>query len=123
MKKQLIFACALMLFFSWCSLAQEKDEPTYLKAFHSISSHELMGYITEMSKPEYKGRLTGSPEFLEIADWTAAYLKEWGVEPVGDDVSYFQWFELPWTNVLETGSITLHIPTTGGNDRKELSTR
>lgn len=115
MKKYTTVAAVVLLLFSWGLMAQEKPEPSYLKAFHSISSHELMGYVAEMSKDKYKGRLTGSPEFIEIANWTADYLKEWGVTPAGDNGSYFQWFDLPWTDVLEPGSITLEIPVAGGS--------
>lgn len=43
-----------------------------LKSFHSISSNELMEFAEELCSDKYKGRLSGSPKYLDPAKWCAS---------------------------------------------------
>ena len=45
---------------SW--LSDPGQEEAFLSALHSISSHDLMTYVEEMSADKYRGRLSGTPE-------------------------------------------------------------
>lgn len=69
-----------------------------------------------MVQPKYKGRLGGSPEYMQIAQWTADLMKEWGIDPAGDNGTYFQSFNRPWCNVIDEGSVSLFA----GNTIKQL---
>ncbi len=89
--------------------AQDTDEQTVLKYFHSISSEEIAGWMAEVCAPEFNGRLAGTPEYLAAAEWAAGKLGEWGVKPAGDDGSYFQWFDHPYTIVNNMGALQLHL--------------
>jgi hypothetical protein len=40
------------------SYSQGADEATLLNAMHSISSHDLLGYVKTMCDDKYEGRLT-----------------------------------------------------------------
>lgn len=78
-----------------------------LKAFHNISSHDLLEFATELSTEKYGGRLSGSPGYDAVARWVAGLLQEWGVQPGANDGSYFQRFSNPWTEVLHPGSVKI----------------
>jgi len=85
------------------------DEQLILKYFHSISSEEIAGWVKELCLPEYNGRLAGTPEYLASARWVAGMFSEWGIKPAGDNNTYFQWFDQPYTVVNNPGSLQLQI--------------
>ncbi len=89
--------------------AQQTEEQTLLKHFHSISSEEIAGWMKEICAPEFNGRLAGTPEYLAAAEWVADKLIEWGIEPAGDNGSFFQWFDHPYTVVNDIGALQLHL--------------
>ncbi len=96
--------------------AQEPDEQLILKHFHSISSLDISDWMSELCSPKYNGRLAGTPEYVASAEWVAGKLKEWGIKPAGDNDSYYQWFDLPFTAVNDPGSLQLHIPQKDGTE-------
>jgi hypothetical protein len=95
------------------SVAQDAGQ-TLLKHFHSISSEEISGWMEELCSPKYNGRLAGTPEYLAAASWVAEKLQEWGVRPAGQNGSYFQWFDHPYTVVNNIGTLQLHLPQKDG---------
>ena len=106
----------LSIILSLSATAQEPDEQLILKNFHSISSGDISDWMAELCSPKYNGRLAGTPEYVASAEWVAGKLKEWGIKPAGDDGSYYQWFDLPFTVVNDTGSLQLHIPQKDGTE-------
>ncbi len=76
---------------------------------HDISSDEVYGYVLEMADPKYKGRLAGSPEYMDVARWTADRFREWGIEPAGDNGTYLQHFKQPYSDVFTAGSFSLNL--------------
>ena len=109
MKKILLFALILIVLNCLTSLSQDDPETKLLKYFHTISSEEMMTWVEKLCSPEFNGRLTGTPEFIASAGWVAGKLKEWNIKPAGDNGTYFQWFDLPYTVVNDIGSLTLNI--------------
>jgi hypothetical protein len=89
--------------------AQNESEVKLLDQFHKITSEEMMEWMIKLCSPEFNGRLTGTPEFLASAEWVAEKLKEWGIKPAGDNGSYFQWFDSPYTVVNDIGSLSLKL--------------
>lgn len=118
--KHLIFVSILfigMLVVPWSLYSQGEEtkpaltnEEKILDAMHGISSHTLMDYVRELCTEKYGGRLTGTAGYDASAQWLASMLKKWGVQPGGDNGTYLQKFPNPYTLVLESGSIELHIP-------------
>jgi hypothetical protein len=94
--------------------AREQDEQLLLKYYHSISSEEIAGWVKELCMPEYNGRLAGTPEYLAAAGWVADRFREWGIKPAGDNDSYFQWFDQPYTVVNDVGALQLQLPQKDG---------
>ncbi len=94
----------LIILLSLTGFSQEQNIEL-LKTFHSISSHEILEYAEELSSEKYKGRLSGSPEYLEAAKWCSAKFEEWGIKPAGNG-SYFQYFPNAYTEVYSPGSFS-----------------
>ena len=115
MRFPIIFHVLLFCFgISMASFAQGDDQ-VILRHFNSISSEEIAGWMTEICSPKYNGRLAGTPEYLASAEWLAAKFSEWGIRPAGDNSSYFQWFDHPYTVVNEIGTLQLHLPQKDGS--------
>jgi hypothetical protein len=91
------------------------SEESLLSVMHSISSHPLLSYVSELASEKYQGRLTGTTGYNEAAQWAANLFKQWNIKPLGDHGTYFQEFPNPYTLVLESGAVTLRMPV-GKND-------
>lgn len=105
----------LLLSASQVILSQDDFETKLLSQFHSITSEEMMIWVNKLCSPEFNGRLTGTSEYLASAEWVAGKLKEWDIKPAGENGSYFQWFNFPYTDVNDIGSLTLNLPQTDGS--------
>jgi hypothetical protein len=57
--------------------------------------------------------LSGSPEYLEIAEWVAGHLKKWGIEPGGDNGTYLQMFDMPYSEVRSAGALSIEMESGG----------
>jgi len=115
MKKLSLLLLILAIFPDMLSFPQDDSESKILKNFHSISSEEMMTWMEKLCSAEFNGRLTGTPEFVASATWVAGKLNEWGIKPAGDNGSYFQWFDHPYTVINDIGSLTLHITQIDGS--------
>jgi hypothetical protein len=105
--------CILFLLFIGMVLFPQAPltvEEKVLDAVHSISSHTLLDYVKELCSETYAGRLTGTAGYDASAQWVASLLEKWGIKPGGDNGTYFQNFPNPYTLVLESGEVVLHIP-------------
>jgi hypothetical protein len=65
--------------------------------------------MEKLCSPEFNGRLSGTPEYIASAEWVAEKLMKWGILPGGDNGTYFQWFDSPYTVVNDIGSLSLKI--------------
>ena len=89
--KNLGLVCLAWLSLSVAIAAEVPDDKgpsqqeAVLEAMHAISSHDLFGYVKELCSEKYGGRLTGTEGYNLSADWVVNLLKEWKVEPAGDN--------------------------------------
>lgn len=104
----------LLLFAGSFLNAQTQGDAKLMKEYHRISDNEIYGWVEKMCAPEFKGRLTGTDEYIAAAEWLAGQLSEWGVKPGGDNGTYFQWFDRPWVEVKDKGELKLLIPEKNG---------
>jgi len=58
-----------------------------------IDESDLRRHLEFLASPELKGRLTGTPGEIAATAHVAEHFKKWGLEPGGDDETYFQAFE------------------------------
>jgi len=113
-KKCTLLTLVLFIFFNVSLWAQSANDAALMKQFHQVSETEIYGWVEKLCSPEYKGRLTGTQEYIDVTRWVADRLSEWGVKPGAPDGSYFQWFDRPWVEVHNRGEIKLLLPQTGG---------
>ena len=109
MKKTITLVSILIFSVSHYAFSQDESDSKLLKQFHAIQSEEMMTWMQKLCSPEFNGRLAGTPEFIASAEWVAGKLKEWGIKPGGDNGTYFQWFNFPYTVVNDIGSLTLNL--------------
>ncbi|MBC3541351.1 M28 family metallopeptidase [Rufibacter sediminis] len=76
-------------------------------AFSAIKEEDLRRDLFAMASDSLRGRRAGETEELRAAAWTAERAREAGLEPAGDDGTYFQFFPLRRTQVSPQSQITL----------------
>jgi hypothetical protein len=104
MRLKILINTSFLLFFVCAGFSQNGETGKILKSFHSISSHDLLNIAEELSSEKYKGRLSGSPEYLEAAKWCASQMESWGVKP-GNNGSWFQYFDNAYSEVYTKGKV------------------
>ncbi len=109
MKRIKILLLIVLLPVFYNSNAQDDFETTLLSKFHTITSEEMMMWIEKLCSPEFQGRLSGTSEYIACTEWVAEKLREWGIKPGGDNGTYFQWFDSPYTVVNDIGTLSLKI--------------
>lgn len=95
--------------------AQDEFETELLRNFHKITSEEMMSWVHKLCSPEFNGRLTGTPGFVASAEWVAGKFREWGLRPGEKDNSWFQWFDMPYTVLNNSGSLSLLLKQSDGS--------
>jgi len=114
MKKIKILLLLILVSISYVASSQDDNESKLLAQFHKITSEEMMSWLQKLCSPEFNGRLTGTPEFVACAQWAADRFREWGVKPAGENGTYFQWFDWPYTVLNNSGSLSLKLPQPDG---------
>ena len=62
------------------------QEPPALKVDGNVAKE----YIAHLSSDAMQGRASGTPAYSQAAEWAAAKFQEWGLQPAGEDGTYFQ---------------------------------
>ncbi len=60
-----------------------------------------LGYIEDLSEDSMLGRKSGHSGGVMAEEYIANKLKEWGLEPAGDNGTYLQTFTFPYWNLNE----------------------
>jgi hypothetical protein len=110
MKTRILLLLAILLSPALLSQTRPAGNPVML-AMHSISSHDLMEYVMIQCDEKYAGRLTGTPEYDACAEWLASMFEGWGLTPAGDNGTWFQKFDIPYTLVYPDCGVSLHLTT------------
>lgn len=61
----------------------------------TIQVDDLRDWLTTLTSPEFGGRGTGQEGFRLAAEFVRDHFKAWGLEPRGDDGTY--WQRVPWS--------------------------
>jgi hypothetical protein len=107
MKKYIITISIILC--SLTALSQQDPEQQILNAMHSVSSHDLLGYVSEICSDKYEGRLTGTEGYTECAEWLASKFSGFGLTPAGDSGSWFQGFDIPYTIIYPQCGVSLQV--------------
>jgi hypothetical protein len=105
----------ISLLFSVLLTAQVPTDSTAKKMLHCITERELQGWIDTLCSAAFRGRLSGTPEYLEAANWTASHFDTWGLTPAGANSSWFRYFPQAYTSIKDPGSLQLHLPQEDGS--------
>lgn len=60
------------------------------KGFDSITAEQSEQWLNILAGPKFEGRGTGQPGYTKAAHWVAGKVAEFGLEPIGDNGTYFQ---------------------------------
>lgn len=87
-----VAALALMIHGSaWAQFGEVVQPPESLKVgFDSITAEQSKEFLSVLAGPGFEGRGTGQAGYTKAAHWVAGKLAEYGLEPVGDNGTYFQ---------------------------------
>lgn len=107
---KLLSVLLFSLFIFPASFCQGTQDTRIISAMHSISSSDLMEYVCTLCDDHFEGRLTGTDEYMECAEWLASFYEECGLEPAGDDNTWFQYFDIPYTVIHPDCGLSLEIP-------------
>jgi hypothetical protein len=66
--------------------------------FDSINAETAQEYLSLLAGPKFEGRGTGQPGYTKAAHWVAGKAAEFGLQPAGDNGTYFQM--LPMTQLM-----------------------
>ena len=107
------FALAVAVLSVW---ACEPSDPVPFN--DSIQAEELSADLHFLAGDGMRGRLVGTPEIERAADFIAARFDSLGLEPAGEDGSFFQPFELNWFSLGEGNSLSVEGSGFDGRSRR-----
>ncbi|WP_207435707.1 M28 family metallopeptidase [Sabulibacter ruber] len=82
--------------------------PTNPPALSSIKEEDLRRDLFILASDSLRGRRAGESEELRAAAWVAERAREAGLEPAGDDGTYFQFFPLRRVQVSSNSSFQIN---------------
>lgn len=106
-----LLAAAFVAFSVACSqppAAEPEAPPPAGPAEDQIQEAALVQHVQNLSSDEMEGRAPSTPGGQRAAQYLADQLKGMGVEPAGDDGTYFQ--EVPIVESIVNRSFTLSVP-------------
>ena len=82
----------------------------------AIREKDIRTDLFNMADDHFRGREAGTPDELKVSTWLANQARAAGLQPAGDDGTYFQFFSLSRNRVssasrISIGSHTIHIGT------------
>lgn len=104
MRLKILICVSILFLFAFAGFSQNDVTDKIRTTFHSISSHDLLKIAEELSSEKYKGRLSGSPEYMDAAKWCAGQFEEWGLKPANNG-SWYQYFDNAYSEVYTKGKV------------------
>jgi hypothetical protein len=95
------YYAAATLLAAGAAQAQKADIP---KAYSAIREADIRRDVTEMASPGMRGREGGTIDEMRASIWVAEQYRRIGLKPMGDNGTYFQWFDMTRTRVSTTSS-------------------
>ncbi len=89
------------------------EEQELLNIMHGIKSQILYNYMDTIACDEFEGRLSGHIGYDKSADWVIKKLKEWNIQPLGENGTYLQKFPHPYSDVFPGCYVRLNIENKG----------
>lgn len=83
------------------SAARSAEVPAAIAA---IREADLRRDVGEMASPSMRGREGGTVDEMRASIWVAEQYRRIGLQPLGEDSTFFQWFDMTRTRVSVAGS-------------------
>lgn len=92
------------------SLAVNSQKPTVTQppALSSIKESDLKRDLQAMASDHFRGREAGTLDELKVSVWWADELRKAGLQPAGDDGTYFQFFSMHRNRVASGSTVSLN---------------
>jgi aminopeptidase YwaD len=88
MRQRYSAAAFFTLLFALCGLASAS------LPVQELSSERYLQHVSFLASDDLEGRGNGTPELERAADYIASQFRSYGLQPAGDNGSYFQKFEI-----------------------------
>ena len=72
--------------------AKEHGKSAFQNSSESINQKDLKNFLERLASEEYEGRGTGDKGERMATEYLASFFEELGLEPAGDNGTYFQEF-------------------------------
>ncbi|MDH5508554.1 MAG: M28 family metallopeptidase, partial [Anaerolineae bacterium] len=69
-----------------------------------------MDHINTLASPRYAGRYVGSPGGFAAGDYIAQQFAEYGLQPAGDNGTFYQSFPIPYTKLSQIPTLAVISP-------------
>lgn len=90
-----LLATSLMLASAQGQMAPAERVPDdLLPGFESITEQQAREWLSILAGPVFSGRGTGQPGYTKAAHWVAGKVAEFGLEPMGEGNTYFQFLPM-----------------------------
>lgn len=89
------------------SAGQWVREEDWLALAQAFDTERAMADIAELTSAKYAGRAVGSPGGRLAGEWIADRFAEYGLQPAGDNGTYFQEFPVPYAELTAMPSFEL----------------
>ena len=99
-----VHALLILLLALPMGLAAQRPTPPVPRAIRAIKEADIRRDLFAMASPAMRGREGGTIDELRASVWVAEQYRRIGLEPAGDDGTWFQWFNIIRTRVSVTSS-------------------
>ena len=80
-------------------------------AASGFAAQRALGHVAYLADPARAGRLSGSPQFIDAANYVADRFKDIGLEPLGDSGGWFEHFQQPMVELQAMPQLVRTSPT------------
>ena len=109
MKNYLYFLLPLLFFAAACSKPNLNSAvPNQPPAFSAIKENELRQDLFALAGDSMRGKRAGTNDELRAAAWVAEKARAAGLEPAGEDGTYFQFFPLRRARVGDNAKLLIN---------------
>ena len=89
------------------SAAATRKTPTAANALSAIKEADIKRDLFALGGDKYRGREGGTLDELKASVWLAEQIRAIGLQPAGDDGTYFQWFQLQRTRLTKASKLSI----------------
>ena len=85
----------------------DKATKTAKSGLGAIQEADIKRDLFALADDKYRGREGGTLDELRASAWLAEQIRATGLEPAGDDGTYFQWFHLQRTRLTKASTLRI----------------